>query len=98
MINDSFYPSKGSTFMRGDMITLITFYFKLWILFASMMYISFIIEILCMYFHNSPCHPAGFGIPAYMISNFQFLLHYSSPREYKFTKFVDDLSIKTSAK
>jgi len=30
-----------------------------------------------MYFDNCTCHPAGFRIPAYMISDFQTFLHYS---------------------
>jgi len=55
--------------MGSYMITLITFYFILWVIFGGMMYISFIIEILCMHFHNCTGHPAGFRIPAYMVPN-----------------------------
>jgi len=56
--------------MSRNMITFVAFYFKLRIIFGSMMSISFIVEIFCMYFYNCACHPAGFRIPAYMISNF----------------------------
>ncbi len=55
--------------MSSYMNTLITFYFILWIIFVGMMHISFILEILCMYFYNCAGHPAGFGIPTYVVPN-----------------------------
>lgn len=56
--------------MGRNVIALITFYLILRAIFSSMMDVSFIVEIFRMYFNNCACHPAGFGIPAHMISNF----------------------------
>src|SRR5450631_870987 len=72
--------------MGGNVITLVTFYFILRIFFGGMMRISLMSEILGMYFHNCACHPAGFRIPAYMISDFKVFFH-ESFIQYKCIQF-----------
>lgn len=68
-------PGKRRPFMRGNMIRFTAFDLILRVLFRSMMRIAFVIEISCMHFDHRTRNPAGFRVPAYLITYLECLFH-----------------------
>jgi hypothetical protein len=57
--------------MQGDVRSFITFDFVLWLIFAGMMNVAFVIHILGMHSHDFAPDPASFRIPTDMIADFE---------------------------
>ena len=49
--------------------------FVLWVILARVMGVAFVIHVFGVHSHNSAGDPAGFRIPTYVISNFEYPCH-----------------------
>lgn len=57
--------------MQGDVRSFIAFDFVLWLIFAGMMNVAFVIHIFGMHSHDFAPDPASFRIPTDMIADFE---------------------------
>ena len=66
---------QGFTFVQSDMIGLVAFDLVLRIILARMMDITFVGHVARMHPHDTATDSASFGIPTYMIVDFECLFH-----------------------
>jgi hypothetical protein len=70
---------QGFTHMQSDMIGLVAFDLVLRIILARMMDVAFVVHVARMDPHDTAADPASFGIPTYVIADFEFLCHVFNP-------------------
>jgi hypothetical protein len=68
-------PGKCRSSMRRNMIRFITFDFILRIFRRRVMRVTFVIKVTSMYFDDCAGNPSRFGVPAYLITHFEFCCH-----------------------
>ncbi len=61
--------------VHSNVICLVAFDLVLRLVLARMVDITFVVHVARMHAHDMTPDPAGFGIPTYVIANFEFLLH-----------------------
>lgn len=66
---------QGTSFVRRNVVCLVTLNFILWIVFRRMMRISLVVKVLRMDLHDRAADVASFGVPGHMIANFKLLPH-----------------------
>lgn len=69
--------------MQGDMIGLVAFNLVLRVVLTRMMDIAFVVHIARMHPDDMTANPAGFGIPTYVISDFEDRCHDAIPLRTK---------------
>ncbi len=61
--------------VHGDMIGLIALDLVLRIILARVMDVAFVVQVRRMHPHDMATDPASFGVPGYMITDFECLRH-----------------------
>ena len=64
------------TFVQSDVIGLVAFDLVLRIILARVVDIAFVVHVARMHPHDMAADPAGFGIPTYVIADFEDLCHH----------------------
>ena len=62
--------------MQCDVIGLVAFDLVLWIVLARMMDIAFVVQVARVHPHDTAAYSASFGIPSYVIADFECLCQY----------------------
>jgi hypothetical protein len=70
---------QGSPFVQSDMIRFVAFDLVLWIVRARVVDIALVVNIPRVHAHDATADPAGFGIPADVITDLEYLRHAESP-------------------
>ena len=63
------------TLVQSHVIGLITFDLVLRVVLARMMDITFVVHLARMHLHDTTTDPASFGIPTYVVADFEFPAH-----------------------
>lgn len=69
---------EGGAFVSRDVVRLVAFDFILRIVRRGVMRVAFVEKILGVDGDDLSRHPTGLGIPAYVIPDFEFFLHFVS--------------------
>jgi hypothetical protein len=64
-----------ATFMRRDVIRLVTLDFVLRIVLARVVGMSFVVEVPCVYLADRSADMSDFRTPSHLITDFESLLH-----------------------
>jgi hypothetical protein len=70
---------QGSPFVQGDMIRFVAFDLVLRIVRARVVDIAFVVNIPGVHAHDTTTDPAGFGIPADVVTDLEYLRHAECP-------------------
>ena len=71
----AFKEPQCCSLVHGDMIGLIALNLVLRIILARMMDVAFVVHVCRVHPHDMAADPASFGIPGYMIADFECLRH-----------------------
>jgi hypothetical protein len=66
---------QGSPLVQSDMIRFVAFDLVLWIVRARVVDMAFVVNIPGVHAHDAATDPAGFGIPADVITDLEYLHH-----------------------
>ncbi len=64
---------QRSAFVGGDVVGFVAFYFVLRVVFVCVVGVAFVVEIFGVHLDDLAAYMAGFGIPANVVADFEFV-------------------------